>query len=354
MAGIGELKEENIRKVRECFYIDGGRWTRPALSERTGLSMAALANVLQALMQIGEIRYAGDAPRAVGRPSKEYELLPDYAHIGMVFLSHQRDRFSILAESMNLRGEKVSRLREDWGADQLQETEVNEVKPLNPWEKDENAAVGAGTVARMAHKLFHSDPALKCLTVSVPGILSSDGMVRRCDFPGLAGVNLKSRLEEALHIPIRIENDVNLAAVGYGRCHPECGSLAVLYQPDSDPAGVGVLIDRKLYRGHGGYAGEIGQFETEAQMRLLRAHPEELVLKQMAALACCFAPERIAWYCPVVETEILFDISAPVPHVPGMPGDVLPVLDRLDDLEKLTRLGAEVFGREILLENKSA
>ena len=85
MTKTTELKIENIRSVRECFYNRSVQ-TKNELSEASGLSLAAVTNILQHMCSTGEIRYTQDAQSTGGRKSKIYELNPDYHHIGAVML----------------------------------------------------------------------------------------------------------------------------------------------------------------------------------------------------------------------------------------------------------------------------
>lgn len=55
-----------------------------------------------------------------------------------------------------------------------------------------------------------------------------------------------------------LENDVNVASLGYCSIHPEFRTLALLYQPDTDFAGSGIIINKRLHRGRNGFAGEVG------------------------------------------------------------------------------------------------
>ncbi len=319
MANTEQLKAENIRTVRSLFYGQAEPWTRPDLAEASGLSMGGTTNILHILMDREEVIYLGDAPSTGGRKSKLYGLNPDFAHIGTILLSHANDLFSIVTASIDLTGRVISRRQLDIP---------------NP--------TGFELLSEAAQDLCHSDPLVRCLVISFPGIVSPEGAATSSDFPGLTGINIRERLEEILSFPVMIENDVNLAAIAYARKHPECENLAVLYQPNHDPAGVGIMIQGRLYRGRGGLAGEIGRIETDAQLSLLQSDPGRLLQIQLAALNCLLAPERIAWYCPMLDHT---DFTG-FPSVPEMAG---PLLEHIDDLEKLTRYGAELCGRKLLL-----
>jgi glucokinase len=99
------------------------------------------------------------------------------------------------------------------------------------------------------------------LAAAVPGITNaSAGVV-------LAAPNLKSGwrdvpfrelLEKRVGIPARIENDMNLSAMGEGWCGLARGVANFVFVTVATGIGAGIVIDRRLYRGSTWAAGEIG------------------------------------------------------------------------------------------------
>lgn len=71
-------------------------------------------------------------------------------------------------------------------------------------------------------------------------------------------LNLKNILIEEFNIPVFVENDANLSAIGemqYGK-RQKCNTI--IYVEVSSGIGAGIIIDNKLIRGSHGSAGEIG------------------------------------------------------------------------------------------------
>lgn len=96
---------------------------------------------------------------------------------------------------------------------------------------------------------------LELVVVGIPGIVSADGGIR--DDQGPDGGAFKNALSEHLGCPVRVENDVNLAALaeltaGTGA---ELASFALLMLDDG--LGAGIVIDGVLHRGFSGVAGEV-------------------------------------------------------------------------------------------------
>lgn len=91
--------------------------------------------------------------------------------------------------------------------------------------------------------------------VAIPGIVTPDGGIR--DDQGPDGGAFRSALSARLGCPVRVENDVNLAALaelteGTGA---DLDSFALLLLDGG--LGAGIVIDGSLHRGYSGVAGEV-------------------------------------------------------------------------------------------------
>lgn len=98
---------------------------------------------------------------------------------------------------------------------------------------------------------------LRSVGVGVPGAVDPvDGVVGRAVNVGLADFGLARAATDALGVPVRVDNDVTLAALGLARAAEGTPSLA--YVNLGTGFGVGVVLDGAPLRGHRGAAGEIG------------------------------------------------------------------------------------------------
>jgi predicted NBD/HSP70 family sugar kinase len=103
------------------------------------------------------------------------------------------------------------------------------------------------------------------LTIATPGPLDSKrGVVLGAPtFPDLNGMNLKQRLEQALNLPVRLERDVNAAAMGHLR---QTKASSFVYILITGPGiGASVVINRAVYRGTHGFAGEFGHVSLDSK-----------------------------------------------------------------------------------------
>lgn len=141
------------------------------------------------------------------------------------------------------------------------------IRPTNVSSPDD---LVAGTVEAVAHALCdagHTGDELVAAGVGVPGQVDPvTGMVRLAvNLNMQEPYPLRQRLQEALGVPVALENDVRTAA--WGAFHWACGreplnSLA--YLSIGTGIAAGLVLDGRLYRGAHGMAGEIGHIPVDS------------------------------------------------------------------------------------------
>jgi glucokinase len=102
--------------------------------------------------------------------------------------------------------------------------------------------------------------AIHALAAGAPGITDVDrGVVIATSYlMGWRNVPLRAMLEAALEIPVAIDNDVNLAAIGEGNTGAAQGARDFVFLAIGTGIGAGIVLNGRSYRGHGWTAGEIG------------------------------------------------------------------------------------------------
>jgi glucokinase len=93
--------------------------------------------------------------------------------------------------------------------------------------------------------------------VGVPGITRADGVVASPSL-GWREMPLGSRLSEELDLPVWLDNEVNLAALGELHFGAGRGARDLVCVSVGNGLGAAIILDGKLYRGRRGAAGNIG------------------------------------------------------------------------------------------------
>lgn len=109
------------------------------------------------------------------------------------------------------------------------------------------------------------------LGVGVPGLVANDGcMLVSVNLPPLDGINLRDELEAMTGLPTVVANDVNAFAFGesvYGAGRDYRSFLMVTL---GTGVGGGLILDRTVWTGIDGVAGEFGHVTVEPNGRLCR------------------------------------------------------------------------------------
>lgn len=96
--------------------------------------------------------------------------------------------------------------------------------------------------------------------VGAPGVIQEDKgvVVKSPNFPDWNKLPLKDQLEQALGIPVFIENDANAAALGEQWRGAGRGIRSMILLTLGTGVGGGIILDNKIWHGADGMAGEIG------------------------------------------------------------------------------------------------
>jgi glucokinase len=94
--------------------------------------------------------------------------------------------------------------------------------------------------------------------VGVPGVTTPDGQVVSAPTLGWRKMRLGARLSDELDLPVRVDSDVNLAALGELRFGAGRGARDLVWVTVGQVVAAALVLDGRLYRGHRGAAGALG------------------------------------------------------------------------------------------------
>jgi len=129
------------------------------------------------------------------------------------------------------------------------------------WRTPEDSQGFVHQVARTVRNFMAAHPQILCegMGVSLPGRVDRDGRLIFAPNLRWGTVNLRSLLEEAIELPVAVENAANacaLAELWFGN-HPE-GLRNLVAVTISEGIGAGLLMNRQLVFGSDARAGEFG------------------------------------------------------------------------------------------------
>jgi predicted NBD/HSP70 family sugar kinase len=230
------LRALNERTVLESVRA-GGPISRAEVARRTGISRPTVSLVLRALVEDGLVRESAHDPRGPHYGAVYYEADPDAALVLGVDFGSRAVRTALC----DLTGEVRAR---------------EEIRSRGSVE--ERIGALADSVRSLLRTGKVPGDLLENAVVALPAVVSPvDGRVSAPDLPGLGASDLKEQLEQALRVPVTLENDVNLAAVAEQRRGVAQDVTDFAFLLVGAGLGAAVMLDRKLHRGHNGNAGEL-------------------------------------------------------------------------------------------------
>ena len=101
--------------------------------------------------------------------------------------------------------------------------------------------------------------------ICVPGFVDYEHQMLGTVFnvPALQGWSLHEELQRRYRVPVRLDNDANMAVLAEARFGAARGCRHLIYITISTSIGAGLILNGVLYRGMAGLAGEIGHLAMD-------------------------------------------------------------------------------------------
>jgi predicted NBD/HSP70 family sugar kinase len=232
------LKDLNERTVLDTIRA-GAPISRAEISRRAGISKPTVSLALQSLLEAGLVRETDPDP---GRPTYGatfFEVVPE---AGLVLGLDLGARF-LRGAICDLRGDIRAR----------QDVELDGA--------DAEAAIEAIAALRVSLADASGLPTdrIDGAVVGVPGVVDADTgrLTLATNVPGLEGRDWAGDLHSRLELPVTVENDINLAAVGERWRGMARGVADFVFLSVGTGLGAGLVLQGELHRGRHGAAGEV-------------------------------------------------------------------------------------------------
>jgi glucokinase-like ROK family protein len=243
--------QEKVRKVNRSLILNTLRLHMPVsraqVANITGLTRGTVSNIVNMLIEDGLVFEDKLQDSKIGRPSILLRLRPDGGAVVGVEIGV--DFISVLLT--NFVAETLWEIRVQTTLSQSQTEIINQAEKyidqaLSIAKENELRPLGIG--------------------VGLPGLVNA----RQGNLiiaPNLHWKNVPLRLiwNQRFHLPIYIENEANLAALGEYYFGVARNVDNFIYLTSDIGLGGGIMIDGRLFRGAHGYGGEIGHIQRNPQ-----------------------------------------------------------------------------------------
>jgi predicted NBD/HSP70 family sugar kinase len=232
------LKDLNERTVLETIR-SSAPLSRAEISRLVGISKPTVSLAIQSLVEAGLVREAAEGPDGPSYGAVFFEPVPDAALVLGFDLGARFLRGAIC----DLRGAIRARLDvEVAGSDAASVLEVI-----------------AGLRDQLVETAGLSDALIDGVVVGVPGVVDEEsGRIELAtSVEGLEGIAFRPALRERLELPVTLENDVNLAALGEQWQGVARGVDDFVFLSIGTGMGAGLVLHGELHRGRHGAAGEV-------------------------------------------------------------------------------------------------
>lgn len=133
-----------------------------------------------------------------------------------------------------------------------------------------NAKDGGAAVMETAKEIARSYEGFEAIGISTAGIVDPQSgtiIYMNENIPGYTGVCVRQIFEEEFHLPTVVDNDVNCASMGETHYGAGRGYNDLLCATYGTGIGGAIVINRHIYRGVKGLAGEFGHIVTHPEGR---------------------------------------------------------------------------------------
>jgi predicted NBD/HSP70 family sugar kinase len=229
-----DARRSNLALVLQAIYDDPSL-SRADLARATGLTKVTVSDLVAELIGSGLVHESGTSE--LQRPGKPSTLLGFDPAARDILAMDLSARDQLRGAVLSLRGEPL----------------LTTVRPLDGAMGDDALAAARELACDLAKAATH--PVLG-LGVGTPGTVSSTGTVLAAPNLHWHGLPLQDLLHQDLGLPVRVENDANVAVLAERRFAGGPDDLVRVQL--SRGVGAGLLVGGRLVHGAASDAGEIG------------------------------------------------------------------------------------------------
>ncbi|MEW1640226.1 ROK family transcriptional regulator [Streptomyces sp. NPDC093801] len=237
------LHRANLERVVRAVRL-AGSLTQAEIARTTGLSAATVSNIVRELKEGGTVEVTDTS--AGGRRARSVSLSGDAGIVIGVDFGHTHLRVAV----GNLAHQVLAEESEPLDVDASWVDGFDRAEAL---------------VGRLVRQVGVARDKVIGVGLGVPGPIDveSGTLGSTAILPGWAGINPRQELSQRLGVPVYVDNDANLGALGELVWGSGRGVRDLAYIKVASGVGAGLVINGQIYRGPGGTAGEIGHITLD-------------------------------------------------------------------------------------------
>lgn len=245
---LGNLKNHNRHAILDLIRFTPGGISRAELARQMGLSRTAVTSIINNLLDAGIVHETESGPAPSGRRPILLEIDPQRGFVVGVDIGVTH----------------LTLVLSDIAARVIREVEV-------PFDVSDGPDAGLRKVDEQVQALLdQAGLALQdvlTIGVGVPGPIAVDRgtVISPPIMPGWDNYPIQSALQDCWGIPVSLNNDAELGALGEWAYGVGRGVSNLVYIKVGSGIGAGLILNNMIYRGTRGTAGEIGHLTVDDQ-----------------------------------------------------------------------------------------
>ncbi|MGW7354305.1 ROK family transcriptional regulator [Streptomyces sp. Z26] len=237
------LHRANLERVVRAVRL-AGSLTQAEIARSTGLSAATVSNIVRELKDGGTVDVTPTS--AGGRRARSVSLSGDAGIVVGVDFGHSHLRVAVGNLAHQVLAEEAE-----------------------PFDVDSSSSEGFDRAEELVERLIATTGVGRDKVIGVglgvPGPIDVEtgALGSTAILPGWTGTRPREELAARLGVPVHVDNDANLGALGEQVWGSGRGAGDLAYIKIGSGVGAGLVINGQIYRGPGGTAGEIGHITLD-------------------------------------------------------------------------------------------
>ena len=244
---ISELKRYKLRMQILLYLYKKSPLSALSLSKKIHVSLPTVRSILEELIEEKIVQIAGVGNSQGGRPPMLYSQTSDAYYIIAIELGHHTGK----AQLFNNLNQEISSVQEFT-------TNINDPKLVEHVDK---------ILKKLLKETKLEKNKIAAIGMSMPGLIdANNGLNRTIKNPEYR--NVKQRFSARFNIPVYIENDARMQALGefvFGKAKNTQNTIVLNWNWG---LGVGMILNGQIYQGSNGSAGELSHIRILQEGKL--------------------------------------------------------------------------------------